>query len=255
MRRTSVFVFLAMVTLVSVAKKASADLVVPSAQATTPGNYNNGLPFFAAQIGFSSSRVQQVYSSNEFSSFGSGTFITALAFRDYSDNGSFADTDPSLTVFLGATSKAVDGLSTTYSDNITGPLQLVYVGAWSTSGSFPASGPRPFNIVLTLQTPYFYNPSNGNLLFDVTDGTGGTGTPLYLDAQNTAGDSVSRVFFGNSTSPTGVSDSVGLVTDFIVLPEPQASGLLIMALGGSALLRRRRSDLASSRATYLNWPV
>jgi hypothetical protein len=103
-----------------------------------------------------------------------------------------------------------------------------------------------FDVVITLTTPFFYNPAAGNLLMDVRNFGGGTTT--VLDAESTIGDSIGRVHT-TSSSPGGVNspnaghgDSAGLVTKFTYepAPEPGACSLLLLGAGLCYISRQRR---------------
>jgi hypothetical protein len=118
---------------------------------------------------------------------------------------------------------------------------MVHSGALLLSSAFtgPQSGPKDFDIVVNLQTPFLYDPGAGNLLLDVRNFGGGLST--FFDAQLAPGDAVSRVFtgyngVGDVNSPTGTADSVGLVTQFHFQPVPEPSGVLLSAILSAALL-------------------
>ncbi len=146
---------------------------------------------------------------------------------------------------MSITSVADDALSTTFANNIglnetivygSGPLSL------SSSNTGPAGGPKDFDVIITLSTPFFYNPALGNLLIDVRNFSGGA-NGTQLDAVQATGDGVSRV--GNDSNANSAtanfSDSVGLVTGFNFVPEP--STYMLFAGGAASLLvaiRRRR---------------
>ena len=60
-------------------------------------------------------------------------------------------------------------ISFTFADNITGTPVVVYNAAWSSTvinPDPPGAETRPFDFRFPLETPYFYNPAEGNLLFD-----------------------------------------------------------------------------------------
>jgi len=255
--RTALFVGLIVLVLGSMISVAEATtmVVVPFFDTTTEGNDNNGFPF---NIGNSSMRYQQVYGATDFVLGGVATpqNITQIAFRpDASAGGAFSSTLLSIQIDLSTTSKAPDGLSTTFADNVGANDTVVFPRgplALSSSNSGPAAGPKAFDIVVNLSTPFLYDPTKGNLLLDVRNFSGGTAT--FLDAQITQGDSISRVLsdWPGSTvsSSTGTADTIGLVTQFTfgaasVVPEPPTGTLIGMGAGmmfgyRSLLVRRRR---------------
>jgi len=194
-------------------------------------------PFDLAQP----ARFQQVYDSTAFSSLPSeGGFITGFCFRiDANIGHSFIATIPNLQINLSTTSRAVDGLSAVFSENrgaddtiLIGPsaMQLMGLGGGGVTG---------FGICFDFhENPFYYNPGNGNLLLDfrIYQGIGDVGVPqgvIILDAFDTASDSVSSVYgIGSSSLPTsGQASTLGLATDFIVVPVPEPSSIALLAIG------------------------
>jgi hypothetical protein len=98
-----------------------------------------------------------------------------------------------------------------------------------------------FDATLSFQTPFYYQPSMGNLLLEVRGGSGQAFLPGALDGHSVVGDSVSWVY-ANSEFPTfGTVDTFGLVTrfDITVVPEPSAWQLAFLGLGILAVFKRR----------------
>ncbi len=220
-------------------------VVVPNSARTTEGNSNNGYPFDLGQTGLTSQRYQQVYAASQ---FGGGGLITQIIFRPDAFAGqAFTSTLPDIQIDLSTTSAADDGLSSTYADNVGADDTVVFVrGALTLSSAFtgPPDGPKDFDIIITLTTPFLYNPALGNLLLDVRNYGGGTTT--FFDAVFTTGDGVSRVYNQDVNSGTGSTDTEGLVTGFVIVPEP-SSAALSLAGGGTLLAwfgvcRRRRAS-------------
>jgi len=216
-------------------------VVVPGSAAATEGNDNNGFPFNIGAFGISSQRYQQVYSAAAFSA---PLSITDILFRPDAFTGSaFSSTLGSVEIDLSTTSAAVDALSSTFANNVGGDDAIVFNGALSLSSSFtgPAGGPKDFDILIHLTTPFLYNPANGNLLMDVRNFNGGTTTPF--DSVNTAGDAVSRAltFSGGVNSPTadGGVNTTGLVTEFLGTSIPEPGSLALLLSGGLALAALR----------------
>jgi hypothetical protein len=232
---------------------ARADLLIvaPNAQAAAEGNSNNGFPFNLSPFGVSSQRYQQVYAASEFSALSGPSFIAQILFRpDALEGGAFSSTLPNVQVNLSTTTKAPDGLSTTFASNIGADDTIVFgAGPLSLSSAFtgPAGGPKNFDITINLTTPFLYDPASGNLLLDVRNFGGGRTT--QFNAEFLGGDSVSRAYTVTTSGvndASGSTDSLGLVTEFkfapAAVPEPSSVVLfgtcLALTLG---ILRRRRA--------------
>ena len=195
------------VRMVNVVAGLGHNLVVPNANATVEGNSGNTYPF---DIGASNMRYQQVYASSQFGAVpAGGAFLTAIAFRVDAGWGAFAVTLPGIQINLSTTAKAPDGLDTTFANNVGLNDAIVYSGALALSSAASGS-PAAFDILIPLTTPFWYNPTGGNLLLDVRNSGGGSSASF--DAVSTANDSVSRVYGGVGSS-TGVTDTLGLVTE------------------------------------------
>ena len=226
-------------------------VVVPNSARTTEGNSNNAYPFNLGQAGLTSQRYQQLYAASQ---FGGGGLITQIIFRPDATSGqAFMSTLSDIQIDLAYSSAPDDGLSTTYANNITAGDTIVFArGPLTLSSAFtgPPAGPKDFDIIITLTTPFFYNPALGNLLLDVRNYGGGITT--FFDAVFATGDGVSRLYNQNVNGTTGSTDTLGLVTGFNIVPEPGTAMLLV---GGGTLLawfggcrrRQRRPKLAHTR--------
>ena len=110
-------------------------------------------------------------------------------------------------------------LSPTYAANF-GPTQTtVYSGALPLSSAVtgPAGGPKDFDIVINLQTPFFYNPAQGNLLIEVKNFVGVR--TVQFDAVSSV--AVTNRVYNEDNNPNGAVGILnpglvaGLVTQFI----------------------------------------
>jgi len=229
-------------------------IITPNGQASVEGTANNSFPFNLGndpgEVPSGTQRYQQVYAASDFAALmAGGEFITQIAFRpDTVFGGAFSSVLPGIRIDLSTVPTVPDALSATFANNVGANDTIVYGGATgaalalSSSFTGPAGGPKDFDIIINLTSPFFYNPAMGNLLLDVRNFGGGTTT--VFDAVDISGDPVSRV----TTMPSGVgsatadlADSLGLITRFTtVVPEP---GTMFLAALGSAsllLLRRRK---------------
>jgi hypothetical protein len=231
--------------------KAKADLiVVPNANAAVAGNTDNRFPFLVN----GGMRYQQVFAASQFAALGGPQLVTDMALR----NGifvaqPFTATIASIQIALSTTALAPDALSATFANNIGADNKQVFSGSLTLSST---NGPGPgnthvFDIVIHFDTPFLYDPAQGNLLLDVRNNSGAdafVGSDFF-DAVTAAGDPVSRVFGpeGDPNATVGALDTLGLIVQFgtasTVVPEP--SSLVLLSVGGVALLggyvRRRRS--------------
>ena len=233
-----------------------AATVVPNNLETTEGSRNNVFPFNIRGPS-RSQRYQQIYSASDFASFSEPELITQILFRPDGPFGrSFASTLPDIQINFSTTTVAVDSLSRNFADNLGSDDTVVFSGplSLSSANTGPVGGPKDFDIVIDLQTPFLYNPSVGNLLLDVRNFAGGFTTAF--DATSIFGDSVSRAFTsissGNVNSPNAAStDSLGLVTKFVTtpqdVPEPPSQdvpepasvlGLLTISILGATIRKK-----------------
>jgi PEP-CTERM motif len=236
--------------MLATAGRSHADLVVvPNAYTNVEGNSNNGFPYNIQPFGLTSQRYQQVYSSTQ---FGSGAMmISQILFRPDAQSGSsFSSTLPNVQIDLSTTSASASALSFNFASNVGADDTVVHSGALSLSSSFtgPSGGPKDFDIVINLSTPFLYDPSKGNLLMDVRNFSGGSTTQFDATTDPSIGRNFTLGSGVNSPTADGVGPGYGLVTEFNfgpVNPIPEPSTLAIAGLGGVGFLvygwRRRRS--------------
>jgi hypothetical protein len=228
---------------VTEAGAATVAIVVPNGLGGVEGNTDNGYPF---SIG-GAMRYQQIFGASGFSALPpGGGLITKIAFRtDGVYGATFSTTTPDVRISLSTSLAVVDGLNQDLLANIGADNTVVWPrGPLALSGS-GGSSPNPFDVVITLTTPFLYNPANGNLLMDIQNFTG-VFTPQF-DASNITGDGTSRIYNVSDANATMASpastDSIGMVAQFTFqpVPEPSVAMLLLPAvLALSKALRRRQ---------------
>ena len=103
---------------------------------------------------------------------------------------------------------------------------------------------RDFDISITFDTVFDYDPTLGNLLLDISVYES-TSTTAF-DAAFGGGDTTSRVFttISGDASPTAdMADVTGLVTKFVTMDVPEPGGLTLLTIGlaGLGFARRRRA--------------
>jgi len=78
--------------------------------------------------------------------------------------------------YLSTTYKTPQTLSTRFSDNTGADQKLIYSGDWTLSTDGGA-GLKDFDYVLEFDEPFYYDPSQGDLLFDIVCDGGYNGIP------------------------------------------------------------------------------
>jgi prepilin-type N-terminal cleavage/methylation domain-containing protein len=192
---------------------ATLEVVVPNAAAATEGNSGNVYPF---NQGTGARRYQQVYDASE---IGRSGIIDKIAFRRDAGAAPFFASGATVEFRLSHTTKAPDGLSPTFANNI-GANETIVLNTSNLSLSSIGSctvGPCPFDIVVDLDNIFGYNGID-NLLLDIRF-VSSTNTNTLFDAVYTIGDGVSRVQTASDT-PSGNPDTLGLVTKFTFIPTP-----------------------------------
>jgi hypothetical protein len=191
---------------------SAAVIVVPNSLAAVESGNANAAPFNIGFFGLSSARYQQVFAASEFSSLSGPQLITQIAFRPDATNATaFSSTISNVQINLSTTSLARGGLSTTFAANVGADDTVVFSGSLSLSSAFtgPPEGPKDFDIVINLQTPFLYDPTAGNLLLDVRNFSGET--TVFFDAGDS--DTVSRA----GTEASGVNSPTADFVDPLVL--------------------------------------
>jgi len=221
-------------------------VVAPNDLEHTEGNSFDLFPFLIQQTSEPSMRYQQVYDAYQFSAVSlPGAYITYLFLRpDGASEGAIGSTT-NIQINFSTTHKVPDSLSSVFSENV-GADDTVAFGPDSLSfGSFDSSGsPKFWDVQIRLTTPFWYNPTLGNLLLEVRIRR--WAAPIIgnvsLDCQSVASDSVSRAYAPSvdAISATQV-DSLGLVTAFFFSPLPT--------------LQIQQTTNSTTNCIVITWPV
>ena len=115
-------------------------------------------------------RSHEVHPASYFSGLteGHNTIVSIRLRPDREVTSPLTFIDDDFELLLSTTSAAPNTLSTTFAENIGADETLVYSGAiqFVTDGVGPPDGPLPFDYLINFQTPFVYDPDQGNLLLE-----------------------------------------------------------------------------------------
>ena len=233
------------ISLILMAIASSEGITLDRVISTISGsNSETALPFGLYGEGLDSMRYQQVYSADSFTFFVSQpVLIHTIQFIGDLGNGS---DQPNFQVNLSVTQNGPDNLSSVFSENI-GINEAVVYGPSSVRwpNGFPPESTWTF--IIPLDTPYYYDPSQGNLLMDIRnlepeEFFQPEDLIEPLPASDVVGDSVSRVYANSVDSLVGNVDSLGIDTLFQVeqVPEPSTISLGILGMVGFYFFLRHK---------------
>ena len=211
-----------------VGKTIAASVVAPSENATTPGGGSLG-PF-----GQSGSRYLFVLNGSDFlSAMPEGSLITAVAFRlNESVTAPVQVVVPQLEVWM-STSPVTSQTATsrTFAENIGPDETVVFRGDARFASAASPVIPKPFDLAISLDNPFYYNPRNGSLSIDLRVPVRAD-EPVVIDASGGA-----ATIAGALGSDFNNSKFLGAVVEvqFTTVPEPTTLVLLISG-GGLILL-------------------
>jgi len=211
-----------------------ATLLVTGASAASlvvglPGTHNNRFPFgggFVTQ-GAVSTRYQQAYAANDFSTAGGLMLITSVDFLN--GKGTLAPSTYSL--YFSTITADIDTLSNVDFDSNRGADNTLFA-------TLTLAGMAPPTLTFS-GAPFLYNPAHGNLLLDIVVSPGGVDTNAGFDANYLASDHAVGIFSRYHNFGTG-NMGYGLVTqfDYQVVPEPSLTALICLALVLAGTFRR-----------------
>lgn len=204
-----------------------------------PGDPGSGdcAPFGCTQ------KYQEIYHANLFSS---PILIDTISFFN-KNSGPGSISAATYTINLSTTSKAVNDLSNTFADNIGANNQSFFVGSLGgpiSNGKFSITG-----------NSFLYDPSQGNLLLDISKDAGSNDFSVFLDFQNGSAPngSISRVFSFDNSPSGNTNSNYGLVTEFSgnaqSVPEPTSLiGILGLGAFGVTSVCKRKQQQAAVKA-------
>lgn len=214
-------------------------IIIPSGREASEGNSYTPLPFSPSLYGIQTQRHQQIYAAASFGANSAPQLITEIRFRP--DSGAagkaFTTTLPAVRIDLSTTPVGIGQLSRGFDSNLGAECATVFEGPLTISSNKtgPAFGPRDFDIVIPLTTPFLYDPAQGNLLMDIRN----FGGPLttYFDADNNLYQESERCYSIRTGVDSPVADFVDpivLVTQFItVATAPPVLDVLVDVKPGS----------------------
>lgn len=187
-------------------------VTIPASAREVEGNSDNLYPFNGNPM-----RYQQVIAASEFPA--KPRTIRKIALRVDSAAGSgFSESLGHVRIGLSTSARTPANLSRTFAENLGADATTVYDGRLALSSAFagPSGGPKEFDVVITFDTPFAYDPAKGSLLIDVRNFSGGKTT--QFDAHD-APDSTARVWSDEVDAPIARAGdpfpSVGLVIRFL----------------------------------------
>jgi hypothetical protein len=161
-------------------------------------------------------RYQQVYPATDFAAINGPHLITHISWRPDQSGGPATSTTNDAQLLLSVTSRGPADLSNAFAANIEVDPVTVFSGTMSltTNNIDVPGGTKEFDQTVTLQTPFTYNPKDGNLLLEIVSRTPIDAAPRN-DGFNSPSSSI-LAFDPNATS--GGRLFGGLVTQFTLAP-------------------------------------
>jgi hypothetical protein len=162
-----------------------------------------------------------VYGASQFPT-GGPLRISELRMRPSAVVGNaFTSTIPDLQIRMSTTAAQANNLSATFASNVGPNETVVFDGPITLSSRFvgPAGGPKEFDIIIPLATPFTYNPAAGNLLVEVRHASA-TGV-ANVDAGGALNDDCSRAYAFTATATTAnTRDKAAEVLQLLYTAEP-----------------------------------
>jgi hypothetical protein len=211
-----------------------ATLLVTGASAASlvvglPGTGNNVFPFGGgyATGGAVSTRYQQAYAANDFSTAGGIMLISSVDFL----NGAGKLAPSTYSLYFSTITSGIDSLSNVNFDSNRGADNTLFA-------TLTLAGTAPPTVTFS-GTPFLYNPAHGNLLLDIVVSPGGVDANAGFGASYLSSQNASGVFSRYHNLGSG-NFGWGLVTqfDYQAVPEPSQTALICLALLLAGISRR-----------------
>jgi hypothetical protein len=188
-------------------------------------------------------RIQYLIPASDFAGLpASHRYIASFNFRSDSTQTQPVDwTMPHEQIWMSTTS--ANSLTSAFDANHGSNKELVFDGTFTYPflGSGPAAGPRPFADGTRLQTPFYYDPSQGNLVIELRDFDKNYPVPASIDVATITSANIRTLLNeGNPNAATGllVPNVVAPMQFEFVVPEPTTVALIGLALACAAIFRR-----------------
>jgi hypothetical protein len=158
--------------LIGAAGAAAAEplvIVVPNGMDGIEGEESTWPPAEFPPVFLDGARLQDIVSESQFAALEGPMWLTRMAWRpDKQMVAPLTTTLSDYELWLSTTTRDPLDMSTTFADNSDGPATRVFKGdiTWSIDGSGSPDGPRGFDLVVDLQTPFLYNPAQGHFVYD-----------------------------------------------------------------------------------------
>jgi hypothetical protein len=212
-----------------------------------PNQYESAEALASGEIPTGPFRVQQVFAASQFSSLtpGEGTIVSFAMRPDASVSAPLtAATFLNTVIRMSTTNRNPGELSSMFSENVGADEIVVFQGdlTLSTANGGPLAGPKDFDLVFQLQTPFTYDPTAGNLIFDMVT----AGTDLVISQRTDfvaePGSDFEEIAAFTAGAELATGRWGGNVIQFRFVPEPSA--LILFSSGTISLIahnwRRRR---------------
>jgi hypothetical protein len=214
------------------------------AQIVVPNEYQNTEAPAGGAIPTGPFRFQQVFAASQFAGLPSGQrTIVSFAMRpDASVTAPISFTLADTVLKMSTTSRKPGELSTAFSENVGTDEVVVFQGdlSFSIANTGPAEGPKNFDMVLQLQTPFTYDPTKGNLIFELVT----RGTELVVSQMTDFVSAPSSIFEEVAAFTEGAQVATGRwggnVIGFTFVPEPSCVSLFCVGIFTFACCNRRR---------------